>query len=918
MRRTCAVCAAIGLMCVAGMAWSQSSRARTVQFDVPAQSLNKALNAFAEQSGLRIVFYTEVAEAATSKALAGNLTPERALRTLLAGTDLKYRFTDEHTVAIDAPRTNGEAARKAVVPASTHAGTNGEFNTRTDQSAASGPSPRASGVADERADIGEIVVTGTRIRNADRAVAVRRSVTREEIERTGATSTSDVVRDLPENFAGVNLGAAFSPDGASTLANQNTRDRATAIDLYGVGPQATLTLVNGSRMAGAIFGQVVDVSSIPLSAIERIDVVAGGRSAIYGADAVAGVANLVLRKSYDGAETAAAVGAADPGGERINFSQVVGTSSGDRGFILAYDVQNDSELDLVEHGLTSQTATSFGIIPRQVPAQPDQTRHSVYTGGHYRVSDALRVSADGIYTDRETDSRTEYFDPETPDITTLNRNTNSAETYRLLLSADLNSGEWQTSITGSSSSVRNHYDTTTVDQDASGPIGAPEGFRLRQTSRLHSLAIVADGPLGSMLGIEPRAAVGVEYRRESLLAIVASTGDVQADRDRHVSSVFGEAIVPLLEGGVDDVGSLDASVALRYDRYSDFGSSTNPQVGLAWQPAKGLELTASYSRSFRAPQLLHFVPSYSLVVVDAADPLNPSGTTPVLVWLGEDTQVSPETANTWTAGLDFVPAFADGLRISTAYFDIDYRDILGMPAGPADVFDPLLNEANYPSFVNRAPTAEELASIIAATPAEFFFNFTSTPYDPATQPLLSVFPNLALFDTRTTNAHVQRIRGVDLDLRGRFGSPDLEFLARVRASYILESERASTPQSPDVTQINLVGQPTDLRIRGELGARKGAAGAFVYVNYVDGYENQFGSAGTRIGAWTTVDLSLTFDGGKLAAPGPWSGWQATLSATNVLDKDPPYFGSNGFGVLFDQTNANGVGRYISLKAAKTW
>src|SRR3546814_6056254 len=77
--------------------------------------------------------------------------------------------------------------------------------------------------------------------------------------------------------------------------------------LRGLGPDATLTLINGHRVAydGAIQG--VDISAIPLAALDRIEIVADGSSALYGSDAVAGVANVLLRKDYQGLWTSARI-----------------------------------------------------------------------------------------------------------------------------------------------------------------------------------------------------------------------------------------------------------------------------------------------------------------------------------------------------------------------------------------------------------------------------------------------------------------------------------------------------------------------------------------------------------------------------------------------------------------------------------
>jgi outer membrane receptor protein involved in Fe transport len=140
-----------------------------------------------------------------------------------------------------------------------------------------------------------IIVTGSRIRrpNLDSPVPVT-SVSGQEFFQTGTTSVGDVLNELPA------LTSTFSQ-------SNSTRFLGTAglslLDLRGLGPQRTLVLVNGRRhVAGDILNNAVspDVNSIPADLIERVDVLTGGSSAIYGSDAIAGVVNFVLKDHFEG------------------------------------------------------------------------------------------------------------------------------------------------------------------------------------------------------------------------------------------------------------------------------------------------------------------------------------------------------------------------------------------------------------------------------------------------------------------------------------------------------------------------------------------------------------------------------------------------------------------------------------------
>ncbi len=108
----------------------------------------------------------------------------------------------------------------------------------------------------------------------------------------------------------VNGNGAFSTRGNN---QDSTANGAASISLRGLGADATLVLVNGRRVAISSFAEsittnFVDINTIPVAAIERVEVLKDGASAVYGSDAVAGVVNIVLRKDFDGFEVSAGYG----------------------------------------------------------------------------------------------------------------------------------------------------------------------------------------------------------------------------------------------------------------------------------------------------------------------------------------------------------------------------------------------------------------------------------------------------------------------------------------------------------------------------------------------------------------------------------------------------------------------------------
>lgn len=175
--------------------------------------------------------------------------------------------------------------------------------------------PHAEGQAtpEAQADLSEVVVTGTRIRRVEgqSSTASATSISAQELTEQGDQSLGDALNDLPA------LRATWSQ------AN-STRFIGTAgmnwLDLRGLGPERTLVLVNNRRHVTSSPGDnYVDVNSIPSDLLDRVDIVTGGNSAVYGSDAVAGVVNFVLRRDFEGLLFRAQAGESSQGDRRSEF-----------------------------------------------------------------------------------------------------------------------------------------------------------------------------------------------------------------------------------------------------------------------------------------------------------------------------------------------------------------------------------------------------------------------------------------------------------------------------------------------------------------------------------------------------------------------------------------------------------------------
>lgn len=184
-----------------------------------------------------------------------------------------------------------------------------------------------------------IVVTGTNIRGATPAGNDVVVIDREEIEASGKATVGDFLRDLPANFAG-GVGMSDNVQGGqdASVAGSNMTG-GQGVNLRGLGALSTLVLVNGRRVASSgQYGDFVDISTIPTSAVSHIEVLLDGASAVYGSDAVGGVVNIILKRSDDGAHTSVRVGGTTQGGgQQVQFGQTWGRTWDGGGMILGYE-----------------------------------------------------------------------------------------------------------------------------------------------------------------------------------------------------------------------------------------------------------------------------------------------------------------------------------------------------------------------------------------------------------------------------------------------------------------------------------------------------------------------------------------------------------------------------------------------------
>lgn len=302
-----------------GRAWAQEPAERPVKtaaitLNIPALPLGKALTEFARQSGFQVMLYTRVGEGITSPSVVGSYTADAALALMLENTDLRTQWMDGHTVAIhhkgssvgetslsiDGAKSKGDELRLAQIAAPSPGDARGASEQTNARAGQDGTSSEAGDVESTKG-IPEVFVTGSRMLNMD----VTRTaddpqpyqiLDSETIGRSGSTSVEDFLKQmLPANTSALSNGQL----------NVNAAGNSSKINLRNLGTASTLVLVNGRRAIGAsYFGDNLqaDVNTIPLAAIERIEVLPSAASAIYGGAAMGGVVNVVLKQNYEGGE----------------------------------------------------------------------------------------------------------------------------------------------------------------------------------------------------------------------------------------------------------------------------------------------------------------------------------------------------------------------------------------------------------------------------------------------------------------------------------------------------------------------------------------------------------------------------------------------------------------------------------------
>jgi iron complex outermembrane recepter protein len=316
------LCIAVGLFMVTG----EFAHAEGLSRPLPAQPLTDALMIVAKEFDLMLIYQAELSAGVPTRGAPAGLSVEDTLRALLKDTSLTWELIEGRALMIrprnsahvqrdDEPTDSAELVRESVLRP----------------------------VAGQAKSVAQVLITGRHMPNGILPIGAQQiTVTRDAIQRNGYATVADVMRSLPQNFPGGPSEDTWTI-GQEEIYNSS---RGTGANLRGLGPGSTLVLVNGRRLAaGGGDGRFVDISGIPLSAIQRIDVFPDGASAIYGADAVGGVVNIELLPNYAGAETLVRLGQATAGSpHEYQLAQTLGRTWASGSALLSAEFYRRSEL----------------------------------------------------------------------------------------------------------------------------------------------------------------------------------------------------------------------------------------------------------------------------------------------------------------------------------------------------------------------------------------------------------------------------------------------------------------------------------------------------------------------------------------------------------------------------------------------
>jgi iron complex outermembrane receptor protein len=434
------------------------------------------------------------------------------------------------------------------------------------------------------------------------------------------------------------------------------------------------------------------------------------------------------------------------------------------------------------------------------------------------------------------------------------------------------------------------------------------GLLSTSIGKVTNLNVSASRELGDWFGATRPAAVavGAEYRREDYvdfnhrefaIAVSASTGvdpDARSEGKRDVSAVFAELNVPLLK-------SLDVTASVRYDKYSDFGSSTNPKLSFRFQPTASFLVRGSASTGFRAPSLYELNATTGFTNTGTFNhPLNCPNGVPIdpttaggncdqqfQAFFGGNKNLEPEESKSYSLGLVFEPF--QGASVNVDLWAIEVENIIGSIAE-----ETLFNPANFAVFSQ-------------------YFKFVQPGNALPTNSIACAngptSPSCGYVDERQQNLGGIKTNGVDVGFQYRTNSPFGRWTFDYQGTYVAKYEYQDYKNGPWNQNVGVYsGAGPVFRWQHNAGLRwtMGMWGAGLAVHHKSGYVDQIPT--NTVSEYTTADAYVTVE--------PLKGLSLLLGVRNLADKEPPFsnqtalFQSGGW----DSRFYDPVGRTVYARA----
>ncbi len=991
-----ALLCSITVILIADRAGAQAalSEAELVEFDITAQAVPGALSEFARQARAQFLFNTEGFEDVEANAVVGSYPIQEALNLLLTGTGLSGIYSADAIIRI----------RRVMAPVS------GQLADATETAPDAGPV------------IEEVLITGSRIRGVASMSPVV-AITRQDIENGGFATVEEVIGRLPQNFGGgASLDTLTDTGNDTHVVGGNVGNEAggTSINLRGLGTNSTLILLNGRRLSPSGFSAAfTNVSSIPITAIERVEVMADGASAIYGSDAIGGVVNFILRDEYEGAETRLRYGSDGPGDmSSALFGQLFGRSWNDGNILFTYEYYESDSLansdrdftssndlrrfggsDLRELGGNPANISAGGrlwaipggqdgrsLTPADFPTDasgaptaspnrfndrslgdvlPAVERQSAVLHLKQRVN-AAEWFLDARFSTQETrwrrnlslvdievtDANPFFVDPTGTGLTAVTVtnysldnelgpqiNTGKIDSPGAVFGLRFDLGEswdaefsvnWAKEGQKTISNLGINVDVLNAAANPAGPNPGPNqafnpfgdgvnshpdvvaaltsGAPVRLTdtdNEIRSLNLDINGTGFELPGGAIQFAFGSEFREESLLTTsnFDGTGDITSSSDRNITSLYAEAFFPLLSRR-----RLALSLAGRYEDYSDVGDDVDPKVGLLWSPLQSLTFRATYGTSFRAPSLLNLDVDrrstnlsvyFSQSLVDEG--LVPF---PMIARVGNNAELQPEQASTWTVGLQWRPERVEGLSLDLNYFNIDLEDRIELPITSLETAD----DPRFASLVNYTPSLQQIAALV--NDPRWLNASGASEAD-----ILSGAVPVAIVDSRLSNISRSVVTGLELLFTYGRETALGSFGVGFTGSYMIDFERAFFDTDALLDEVDTYGRPVDFRARGSVNWSRNAWSVSGIVNYTDSYTDSISLPARRVDSWTVADISVVYTVGDSADF--LQNTRLMLTAHNLFDARPPFVNTPA-GLAYDSYNADPHGRFLAAQIIKEW